>query len=168
VGCCRGPAWDPSGFAARAGLKMARLLQGCGVGSPGTDGGPGFGPHSAPAWPVWAWLSGAAGTQEMAANPRTEIEHSGTKIGAIGGLPPPPVSTDPAPRVAHRGPRACSRAGTGNRTTDSRSRENGCRDSPKPLSRLHPHSPRPPSATFAPSSVGRGSCLVSFLNPASV
>lgn len=88
-----------------------------------------------------------------------------------------PVSTVPAPRVTRYGPKACGRAGTGNRTTDSPSRENGCRDrghrcgdGPKrdfshgcTLAALVPRVP--PSHQ---SGVGRGSCLVPILNPASV
>lgn len=59
----------------------------------------------------------------------------GQKWGMSGGfrpsgsiMVPVPVSTVPAPRVTRYGPGACSRAGTGNRTTHSHSRENGCRD----------------------------------------
>lgn len=76
---------------------MARPLQGCGVWCLGAAGG--FGPlrPPAPARPVWTWLSGAAGTQEMAANPCTEPRHRGTQTRTLGAATPlAPVSTDPA------------------------------------------------------------------------
>lgn len=179
MACCCGRAWDPSGLA-KPGLKGPGH---CGVGSLGVDGGPGCGPHRAPApaGPVWLWLRGAAGTQEVAANTRTETKHSGTKkLGDVGDFHPPgsilalaPVSTVTASGLHTMD---LQQRGTGNQTTDSPSQEHGCKDhghwhgdNPKrslshgcSLSALIPWMP-----PLHESTAGRGTCFETALNPAS-
>lgn len=180
VGCCRGHAWEPTWLCSQSWAQNGPAAGGM------------WGQLFGGRW--WPHLQHSQfghglvvllGTQEMAANPRTETRHSeGDKNQGCRGFHPSgsitalaPLPTDPAPRVTRYGPKACGRAGTGNRTTGGPSQENGCRDcghrcgdNPKrdfshgcTLAALVPWVP--PSHW---SSVGRGSCLVSILNPASI